>query len=64
MADRSTPVLHIEAAQKGDGEAFASLIEPMEARLYQMALGIMGNHQDAEDAWQNALLRAWKSIGR
>ncbi len=64
MADRSTPVLHIEAAQKGDGEAFASLIEPMEARLYQMALGITGNHQDAEDAWQNALLRAWKSIGR
>lgn len=29
-----------------------------------MALGITGNHQDAEDAWQNALLRAWKSIGR
>ena len=36
----------------------------LEARLYQMALGITGNHQDAEDAWQNALLRAWKSIGR
>jgi RNA polymerase sigma-70 factor (ECF subfamily) len=64
MADRSTLVLQITAAQKGDGEAFASLVEPFEARLYQLALGITGNHEDAEDAWQNALLRAWKSIGR
>ncbi len=54
----------IRAAQAGDGEAFARLLEPLEARLYQLALGVTGNREDAEDAWQNAMLRAWKGIGR
>ncbi len=64
MADGPSLAPQIKAAQQGDGEAFARLIEPFEARLYQLALGVTGNHQDAEDVWQNTLLRAWKSIRR
>ncbi len=64
MLGKAVTVSDVRAAQKGDREAFARLVEPIEARLYQLALGITGNRQDAEDAWQNALLRAWKSIDR
>lgn len=64
MIDEATFIRDLRTAQKGDGEAFARLIEPFAARLYQSAFGIIGNRQDTEDTWQNALLRAWKSIGR
>lgn len=64
MLDKATIVGDLKAAQKGDGEAFARLIEPFGARLYQSALGILGNRQDAEDTWQNALFRAWKGVSQ
>lgn len=64
MLSKAMAVSDVMEAQKGDGEAFARLMEPFEARLYQLALGITGNREDAEDAWQNALFRAWKGIGR
>lgn len=51
------------AAGNGDREAFLSLIEPLEDRLYQTALGIVGNRHDAEDVWQNTVLQAWRKIG-
>lgn len=52
----------LDSARKGDGDAFARLVEPLESRLYQLALGVTGNRQDAEDVWQNALLRGWKGL--
>lgn len=53
----------LTAAKKGDREAFISLIEPLESKLYQTALGIVGNRQDAEDIWQSTVLKALRSIG-
>jgi len=52
----------IASAKAGDREAFLSLIEPVEIKLYQTALGIVGNKYDAEDVWQNTVLKAWRSI--
>jgi len=52
----------ITAAKKGDRDAFLGLIEPLEDKLYQTALGIVGNRHDAEDVWQNTALKAWKNI--
>ena len=52
----------LAAAKRGDKEAFFSLIEPLENRLYQTALGIVGTRQDAEDVWQSTVLQAWRSI--
>lgn len=53
----------INAAKAGDREAFLSLLEPWEDKLYQTALGIVGNKFDAEDVWQNTVLKAWIKIG-
>ena len=52
----------LTAAKKGDQEAFLALVEPLERHLYQTALGILGNCHDAEDAWQNTVLNAWRHI--
>ena len=30
--------------------------------MYQLALGITGNPEDAEDSWQNTLLKAWQNL--
>lgn len=54
----------LAAAKRGDKEAFLSLVEPLETRLYQTALGILGVRQDAEDAWQNAVIQAWRGVHR
>jgi len=54
--------LHIAAAKRGNKEAFLSLVEPLEQRLFQTALGILGARTDAEDAWQNTVLKAWRHI--
>lgn len=53
----------LTAVKNGDREAFLSLIEPLESKLYQTALGIVGNRQDAEDIWQSTVLKAWRGIG-
>lgn len=52
----------LNAAKRGDQEAFLALLEPIEIRLYQTALGIVGNPYDAEDVWQNTVLNAWRHI--
>jgi RNA polymerase sigma-70 factor, ECF subfamily len=53
----------VQAVRKGDRDAFLDLIEPLEDKLYQTALGIVGNRHDAEDVWQNTVLQAWRNIG-
>jgi RNA polymerase sigma-70 factor (ECF subfamily) len=51
-------------AQAGDGEAFRELIEPYHRELQAHCYRILGSVQDAEDVLQEALLAAWRSIGR
>lgn len=51
-------------ATQGDDVAFLRCVERVEKRLFQTAVGILGNRHDAEDAWQNALLNAWRSRRR
>jgi RNA polymerase sigma-70 factor (TIGR02960 family) len=51
-------------AQAGDGEAFRELIEPYARELQAHCYRILGSVQDAEDVLQEALLAAWRSIGR
>lgn len=52
----------LESAKQGDADAFARLIVPLERRMYQLALGITGNPEDAQDSWQNTLLKAWQNL--
>src|SRR5690242_19313070 len=51
-------------AQAGDGEAFRELIGPYRRELQAHCYRILGSVQDAEDVLQEALLAAWRSIGR
>lgn len=51
-------------AQAGDGEAFRELVDPHRHELQAHCYRILGSVQDAEDVLQEALLAAWRSIGR
>lgn len=52
----------IEAARSGDLEAFNALIRRYQDRLYNMAYRIMGDHDSAADAVQEALIAAFRGI--
>jgi len=51
-------------AQEGDVRAFETLARRHQAALYRLAVRVMGDHAEAEDALQEALLDAWRRIGR
>lgn len=52
----------IERARMGDADAFDELARQRLDVIYRTALGILGNHADAHDATQDALVAAWRSI--
>lgn len=49
-------------AKRGDSEAFEALSQIHTARLLRTALHITQNHEDAEDALQDSLMRAFMHI--
>ncbi|HVH39181.1 MAG TPA: sigma-70 family RNA polymerase sigma factor [Gemmatimonadaceae bacterium] len=52
------------AAQRGEREAFSELVRRHQRRAYVVARSIVVNHEDAEDAVQEAFLHAYKAIDR
>ena len=52
----------VRKAQAGDRTAFACLVEPHMRRTYHVALKITRNREDAEDASQQTLLKAFAKI--
>jgi len=53
----------VQQAKKGDRQAFTELVRSMEARVYRVALQILRNQQEAEDAMQDGLLKAYEKLG-
>ncbi|MGC2257103.1 MAG: sigma-70 family RNA polymerase sigma factor [Candidatus Sulfotelmatobacter sp.] len=54
----------ISGVQRGQRELFYELVRPYERRVFAAALAILRNEQDAEDAAQEAMLKAFKNIGQ
>src|SRR2546426_10720644 len=54
----------LELVRSGDHEAFYELVRPHERGIYLAALSIVNNDADAEEVVQEAILKAFKAIGR
>jgi RNA polymerase sigma-70 factor, ECF subfamily len=52
----------ISSVQRGRRELFYELVKPFEKRVYAAALAILRNQHDAEDAAQEAMLKALANI--
>jgi RNA polymerase sigma-70 factor, ECF subfamily len=59
-ADRESELL--EAASGGDEDAFRALVEPHRKGLHAHSYRMLGSVHDADDAVQDALLRAWRGL--
>jgi RNA polymerase sigma-70 factor (ECF subfamily) len=54
----------LEAAQNGDESAFGRLIDAHRSELHAHCYRMLGSTHDAEDALQDAMLRAWRGLPR
>ena len=52
----------LDRARQGDREAFGRLVRRHQRRVYAAALHILGNHSDADDATQEAFVRAYRGL--
>lgn len=61
--DLDAPGDVLDAARRGDGAAFETLIAPHRRALHLHCYRMLGSYADAEDAMQEALLLAWRGLG-
>src|SRR5277367_4646398 len=54
----------IRAGQRGDALAIETLYRRYQRQLFQTALRVLGNAEDAEDALQDGLLSAYRNLKR
>src|SRR6201998_3800934 len=54
----------IRAGQRGDSQAVEALFRRYQRPLFQTALRVLGNAEDAEDALQDGLLSAYRNLKR
>jgi RNA polymerase sigma-70 factor (ECF subfamily) len=54
----------VRRARAGDGRAFEELVRPHWETEVKLAYLITGSHAEAEDAAQEALIKAWRALGR
>jgi RNA polymerase sigma-70 factor (ECF subfamily) len=52
----------VRRARDGFLDAYEELVARHAARAYRVALRMLGNHHDAEDVTQEALIAAWRAL--
>lgn len=63
MADlRTEETALVEAAARGDQEAFRRLVDPIGRELHLLSYRLLGSFEDAEDVWQDSQLKAWRRL--
>lgn len=54
----------LEQVRSGDCDAFYELVSPHERSIFMAALAVVNNDADAEEVVQEAILKAFKAVGR
>ena len=62
MSQRGGEDDDLDRARQGDRDAFGRLVRRHQRRVYAAALHILGNHSDADDATQEAFVRAYRAL--
>ena len=52
----------VARAQKGDEDAFAELVRKYSGRAYQIAYGVLGNRQDAEEIAEDTFIKIYHAL--
>jgi RNA polymerase sigma-70 factor (ECF subfamily) len=63
MSEQSDGAL-VRRVLDGDVDAYAVLVSRYRARFARYAVHMLGNREDAEEALQDAFVRAWRALGR
>jgi len=54
----------VEAARRGDKQAFSQLVQAYQRPVYNLTYRMLGNSEEAEDAAQETFLRAYARLGQ
>lgn len=54
----------VESFKAGSEQAFNELVARHSAKMYQLAYGMLGNKEDAEEVAQDAFVKVYKNIGQ
>jgi len=54
----------VAACLQGQGEEFRTIVDMYQAPVMALAMNILGNRQDAEDACQETFIQAYRNLGR
>ena len=54
----------VREIRAGDGDAFETLVREHQTRVYNLALRMTGNEEDALDISQETFLKAWRTMGK